>query len=316
MRALSPAFLTLVWLTACASSPDVQPRGSTAEGRSLLGLTLERRALEEVTRERLELQLATAEALAAAEPESEEAAIWLGRRLAYLGRYQEAIAAFSTGLDQHPESYRLLRHRGHRLITLRQFDAAVSDLRRASLLARATVDRYEPDGAPNSAGIPRSTTRSNIAYHLGLAHYLAGDFQAAHDAWREGWFFAQVNDDMAVAMLYWRVLACWKLGLTREARDLLATVKSDLYLLENHGYHRLLLFFKDGRGEQALQAELERGDLESATLAHGLAAWHLSHGAAPQAQRFLRLAISGESWAAFGFIAAEAELARAGGRRR
>ena len=313
---MNPTLLALSWLVACAGSPEVRPDGASAEGRSLLWFALERRELEAAVQERLELDLAAAEARAEAEPESEDAAIWLGRRLAYLGRYREAIAAFSAGLDEHPQSYRLLRHRGHRFLTLRRFDEAIGDLELASVLAREAIDRYEPDGAPNAAGIPRSTTRSNIAYHLGLAHYLAGDYQAAHDAWRDGWFFAQVNDDMAVATLYWRVLACWKLGLMGEARALLATVKSDQYLLENLGYHRLLLFFKDGRGEAELQASLAEGGVESATLAYGLAAWHLSHGAAPQAERFLRLAISGESWAAFGFIAAEAELARSRGGAR
>ncbi len=317
MRAHSPAPLAaLLWLAACASAPDVRPHSSSVEGRSLLGMELQRRALEDSTRAELERRLAGAEADVRAEPESEEAAIWLGRRLAYLGRYQDAVEAFSVGLDRHPESYRLLRHRGHRLITLRRFEEAASDLERAALLARGTVDDYEPDGAPNAAGIPRSTTRSNIAYHLGLAHYLAGDFKAAHEAWRDGWFFAAVNDDMAVAMLYWRVLACWKLGLIEEARRLLTTVKPDLYLLENHGYHRLLLFFRDGSGQAELQKSLDQGGVEGATLTYGLAAWHLSHGSTLQAERYLRLAIRGEVWPAFGFIAAESELARASGGGR
>ena len=48
-----------------------------------------------------------------------EATTWYGRRLAYLGRYEEAIRIFSHGLVHHPTDARLLRHRGHRWITLR-----------------------------------------------------------------------------------------------------------------------------------------------------------------------------------------------------
>lgn len=80
MRAHSPAPLAaLLWLAACASAPDVRPHSSSVEGRSLLGMELQRRALEDSTRAELERRLAGAEADVRAEPESEEAAIWLGR---------------------------------------------------------------------------------------------------------------------------------------------------------------------------------------------------------------------------------------------
>ena len=46
--------------------------------------------------------------------QSEENYIWLGRRTAYLTRYNEAIDIFSEGIDKFPVSYRLYRHRGHR----------------------------------------------------------------------------------------------------------------------------------------------------------------------------------------------------------
>ena len=36
------------------------------------------------------------------DPESADAAVWLGRRYAYLGRYREAIDAFTRGLAAHP----------------------------------------------------------------------------------------------------------------------------------------------------------------------------------------------------------------------
>ncbi|MCC5862164.1 MAG: hypothetical protein JJT93_09675, partial [Gammaproteobacteria bacterium] len=81
----------------------------------------------------LEANLATAQAAYHAKPD-EMNTIWLGRRLAYLQRYEEAVAVFSAGLTRFPESYRLLRHRGHRHITLRDFDAASEDFQRAYAL--------------------------------------------------------------------------------------------------------------------------------------------------------------------------------------
>ncbi len=73
----------------------------------------------------------------------------------------------------------MYRHRGHRYITLREFDKAIADFNKAVELIEGTDDIVEPDGAPNAAGIPTSTLHTNIWYHLGLAHYLKGDFAAA-----------------------------------------------------------------------------------------------------------------------------------------
>ena len=41
------------------------------------------------------------------------------------------------------------------------------------------VGKIEPDGQPNARNIPTSTLNSNIYYHLGLAQYLKGEFEAA-----------------------------------------------------------------------------------------------------------------------------------------
>ena len=125
--------------------------------------------------ERMRAQLEDARAAWRADPHDEQAIIWYGRRLAYLGHHQEAVEVYTHGLRVHPDSHRLLRHRGHRWITLRRFDLAEEDLERAAERIRRLPDAVEPDGMPNAAGIPRSTTHSNVLYHLGLARWLQGD---------------------------------------------------------------------------------------------------------------------------------------------
>ena len=49
---------------------------------------------------------------------------------------------------------------------------------------------------------------------------------------------------------------------------------------------------------------------DGATIGYGLAAWLMAEGNAPQAEYFLRRARAGAQWAAFGYIAAEADEAR------
>ena len=70
--------------------------------------------------------------------------VWYGRWLGYAGRYEEAVAVFSRGLEVLPDSAWLLRFRGHRYITLRRFDEAVADLERADALAQGRPDQVEP----------------------------------------------------------------------------------------------------------------------------------------------------------------------------
>ncbi|MBM3311373.1 MAG: hypothetical protein FJY80_07680, partial [Candidatus Aminicenantes bacterium] len=155
-------------LAAGSASQAPSPPAKDYEAVSLLGTKLSPAPPDRAAVERYE----KAEADFARDP-SEENTIWLGRRAAYAGRYREAIAVFSEGLARFPNSYRLLRHRGHRYISVRQFVKAAADFEKAAGLARAVALEVEADGVPNKAGVPVSNTQFNIFYHLGLAFYLA-----------------------------------------------------------------------------------------------------------------------------------------------
>src|SRR5688572_17781695 len=146
-------------LAGCKGTDPATPSGPAPGDRQAdevrpLVLAPERRA-------QLESDLDGAAKTFASDP-SEENTIWLGRRHAYLGQYRRAIGVFSDGIARYPRSYKLLRHRGHRYITLREFDRAIADLSRAAELSRGVPDEIEPDGAPNAQNRPRSTSHSNI----------------------------------------------------------------------------------------------------------------------------------------------------------
>ena len=57
--------------------------------------------------------------------------IWLGRRTAYLGRLKEAIQIYTDGIAKFPADARLYRHRGHRYISIREYDKAIQDFQKA-----------------------------------------------------------------------------------------------------------------------------------------------------------------------------------------
>lgn len=279
---------------------------------SLTGRQLERiEPPEEFLVEQERLLLEARKALVR-EPESVDAAVWVGRRTAYLGKYREAIDIYSEALEKHPDSPHLLRHRGHRWISVRQLGRAVEDLSRAAELVRGQEDEIEQDGLPNERGIPTSTLHSNIYYHLGLAHYLRGEFEQALAAYRECLEVSK-NPDMLSATTYWLHLTLRRLDRHDQALEALEAITRDMDIIENTDYHRLLIGYKHHEGVHELweEASADPSTVRFGTVAYGIGAYHLVEGRAEKAMGLFEKALESSNWAAFGYIAAEAEIARA-----
>jgi len=276
---------------------------------SLLGDTL-RAAVPEAGSQAL-LDFEAARTAYEAAPADAEAIIWLGRRLGYLQEYREAIEVFGEGARLHPDDARMYRHRGHRYISTRQLDRAIADFRRAAELIEGRPDEAEPDGQPNARGIPTSTLQSNIWYHYGLAQYLEGDFAAALDSY-ERYLDVTTNPDQLVAISHWKYMALRRLGRDDEAAAVLEPITADLDVIENGSYHQLLLMY---RGEVAPETLWGGQDdaLGSATVGYGVANWYLYNGRTDEALEAFRRVLDTGQWSSFGYIAAEAELARLGG---
>lgn len=303
MRRLA-ASAGLVVLGACAAAAP-EP-----EARSLTGAPLYAPELAPDTRARLESDLARAQADYDAAPTDADAIIWLGRRLGYLGRYRDAIDVFSRGVELHPDDARMYRHRGHRYITVRRLDDAIRDLTQAADLTRGQPDEVEPDGAPNRYGIPTSTLQSNIWYHLALAHYLKHDFESALPAWQQA-VAVSTNDDMLVASADWLYMTLRRLGRDDEAAAVLEPITPEMRILENDAYHQRLLMYRGLVAPEDLLTVDTEDPVQLATYGYGVANWHLYNGQAERAQEIFERILQQPNWAAFGYIAAEAELAHA-----
>ena len=310
------------WLLAgCAgtssqvAAPAALPPG--AEARSLFGEPLVPAPPSPEARRAMESQLADARRAYARTPNDADSLIWLGRRTAYLGRFNEAIRIFSEGIAKHPDDARMYRHRGHRYITVRRLDDAIADFQRAAALIEGRPDEVEPDGQPNARNIPTSTLQSNIWYHLGLAHYLKGDFDAARRAY-EKCMEVSKNPDNLVATSHWLYMTLRRQGRETDAAALLAPIHPGLEIIENGSYMRLLLMYKGQLSPDSVLAE-RRGDdaaLDDATLGYGVGNWYLYNGRRADAERVFRRVLAGPQWGAFGYVAAEADMVRLGGRSR
>jgi tetratricopeptide (TPR) repeat protein len=282
------------------------------EATSLLGTPLISPSPEESARVRMEAQLAEARAGLANAPNDPEAWIWVGRRLAYLGRYREAVGVFTEGMSRFPDDARFYRHRGHRYITLRQLDLAIDDLRRAARLTAGHPDAIEPDGQPNARNIPTTTLQSNIRYHLALAYYLEGDFSKAAKEWTKT-RDAVRNPDNLVSASHWLYLSLRRAGRDAEAARVLEPITADLGVIENGGYHALLLMYKGARGAEEVLAGAGPG-ASGAAVCYGVSAWYALNGRREDAERLWHELTILSEWAPFGVIAAEAELAAKGKR--
>lgn len=261
-------------------------------------------------RQTMEQQLTNVQRQVASDPTNPEHLIWLGRRLAYLGRYHDAIEVFSIGYQLHPLDARFLRHRGHRWITLRCLDSAVSDLRKAAALVRRQADMTEPDGIPNDRNIPTSTLKSNIWYHLGLALYLKRDDKAALQAWKQCLRVSR-NNDMFVATANWYHLTLLRLGRQRTASRFLAKVDPGMDLMENHDYLEILRLYQLSTSqEDVMKAFRSREGLSTASFGYGLGCYLLHRGQKEAAREVFKSILDTSPWGSFGFMAAEYELIR------
>jgi len=301
MMAVTVSALGAVALAKAAQT--VKPEATSLSGKPLyVPATIP-------NKQKLDADLAQAEQTLAANPKDAEAIIWVGRRLGYLWRFNDAIAMFTKGIELHPDNPKFYRHRGHRYITIRQFAKAQADFERAAQLVKGKPDEIEPDGAPNPAGKPRSTLQFNIWYHLGLAYYLQGNYAKAYDAYVECMKVSN-NDDSVAATSDWMWMTLMRLNRKAEAATVLARITPKMDILENGSYHRRLLMYKGVEQPEALLDTAKADDTTIATQGYGVGNYYYVTGNMAKAREVFQKVTSGGGWNAFGYIAAEADLQR------
>ncbi len=312
------SFCVLAVVVVGGCQPSNLPRSKTDsrsnttqdhQAMSLMGQPLHE-APPGAARTRHEAALARARAELLDDPEDPLRWIWVGRQLGYLWRMPEAIETFTLGIERFPDDARFYRHRGHRYISARQFDLAIADLEQAARMIEGRPDRVEPDGLPNALNIPLTTTGFNVWYHLGLARYLSGDYAGAVEAYRRTLEYTGERDDNLAATSDWLYMSLQRLGRTAEANAVLDPIHADMNIIENHAYHRRLMLYKGLLQPEAVWGDTEPSPLDLATLGYGLGNWYQSHGHAGLAYSLWERVTKTPYWPAFGYIAAEVDLAR------
>jgi tetratricopeptide (TPR) repeat protein len=302
------AVVALVGLAAAAVLHAGGQDKGAPEARSLLGTPLPAIELSADAKKSAEANVQAAREDVAKQPGSADALVRLGRRLVTAGRIREAIGVYTTGIKTFPTDARFYRHRGHRYITVREFDRAIADLTRAAQLIAGKPD--QPEQATDPAALASETLHYAIYYHLGLAHYLKGEFARALPVYRECLEVARrTNDDVIVGASDWLYMTLRRLGRAEEAATVLEAIVPGMKVKDDQQYYDRLFMYKGLKKPE----DLLRGagdPTADATLAYGVANWYLYNGRRKDAKALFEKILAGPNWMPFGFIAAEAELAR------
>jgi tetratricopeptide (TPR) repeat protein len=308
MRLRALTVLVLFLATPLAVAQAGQPSAAKPEATSLLGKPLYAIQLAPDAKKTAEANLQKAREDIAKSPDSADAIVWLGRRLAAAGYVRDAIDAYTKGIAKFPNDARFYRFRGHRYVSVREFDKAIADLTKGSQLIAGKPDEPEPSTADPKV-TSSETLHYAIYYHLGLAYYLKADFENALKVYRQCLAVAKGNDDQTVGASDWLYMTLRRLNRTAEAAKLLDAIVVGMKVKDDQQYYDRLQMYKGLKTpEELLKAG---GDpVSAATLAYGVGNWYLYNGRKAEAKAVFEKIITGPNWMPFGFIAAEAELAR------
>ena len=245
--------------------------------------------------------------------------VWYGRILGFRYQFNEAIAIFSKGLESYPDSFELYRQRGHRYISTRHFKEALADLQRAEKLIQGMPLWMEPDGEGNELPVPLASIQFNVYYHLGLVHYLLRNWEQAAEAFNlcRKWMIEGDYNNLT-ACIDWHYMTLRRAGKTAEAAELLKLVPyglKDEQFVEGPSYYRRLQMYRGELQPESLMNP-EKGNQEIvsldtiyATQGYGVGNWYYYNGNIPRAKEIFERILKGRGTSAFGYIAAEIDLA-------
>jgi hypothetical protein len=151
------------------------------------------------------------------------------------------------------------------------------------------------------------STNYGFLYHLGVLRLVRGDFNAGADAFARAQPRAPDAGELAGAT-DWRWMSLMRAGRTAEAAAMLARRPDSLATTVAYGWR--LALYRGALGPASVITAADSDDVQRATLHYGLGNWYLVRGDTARARAEFREAVGSGGWPAFGFIAAEAELAR------
>ena len=271
MRTLSVVMIALTVLVQDADAQSVQYRSPAG---------VEYRSMPDTG------AVARAKAALDADPQNIDRIIALGVAQSGVRQFREAIETFTRGLTIAPNNPMLYRWRGHRYLSVREFDRSLADLTR---------------------GFALDSLNYGILYHLGIVRFVRGEFAAAADAFRRAQPLAPEAGELA-GSTDWLWMSLSRAGRGAEAKAMLDRRPDSLKVA--NAYAQRLRLYRGEIGPDEVITAADTADVQAATLAFGVGNWLLVRGDTARARTWFERSIRSGGWPGFGFILSEVELRR------
>lgn len=230
--------------------------------------------------------VARAEKALAADPRNLQLYIALGTAQAGARQMQEAVQTFTRALTVAPTDPMMYRWRGHRNISVRNWDQAMADL---------------------TKGYGLDSLNYGILYHLGVLRFLRGDYNGAADAFRRAQPRAPDAGELK-GSTDWMWMSLMRAGRASEAAAMLARRPDTLPI--SNAYDRRLRLYRGELTPATFFTPADTSDVDVATLSFGLGNWYLVKGDTNTARAMFERSVKSGGWPGFAFMASEVELAR------
>ncbi|MEO7520718.1 MAG: tetratricopeptide repeat protein [Gemmatimonas sp.] len=232
--------------------------------------------------------IARARAALAADSRNVARFIALGVAQSGARQFREAIETFTRGLAIAPNEAMLYRWRGHRYLSVREFDKAKADLTR---------------------GYALDSTNYGILFHLGVLNFVRANFTEAARLFAKAQPLAPDGGELTGSTdWFWMSLA--RAGRLSDANAMLARRPDTLAAPPGYAYAQRLKLYRGELTPKTLFTPADTADVQVATLSFGLGNWYLVRGDTASARAQFARAVRSGGWPGFGFIASEAELRR------
>ena len=234
--------------------------------------------------------IARAQAALDADPRNPTKFIALAVAQSGFRQFREAIETLTRGLAIAPNDAMLLRWRGHRYISVREFAKARADLTR---------------------GYAIDSTNYGILYHFGVLRFIEGDFAGAAEMFTRSQPRAPDGGERA-GSTDWLWMSLSRAGRGAEAAAMLARHPDSLPTTPGYAYVTRLKLYRAEVTPETMFSPGDTTDVQVATLNFGLGDWYMVKGDTAKAKAAFERSVASGGWPGFGFIASEAELKRMG----